>query len=137
MARFFFHFRQGAKLVIDELGSEFDTVEDAYLSAYRAAQDMWRDLLVERRDPRKCSFEVSDAQNRQLFVLPFMEVLEACLKDEGEALAHPGPEPLITALQMQELITRLRNEIAHEVSGTRDIIKQTSALLEELRKFEK
>jgi hypothetical protein len=78
MARYFFNFRQGTALAADDIGSEFETVEDAYLGAVQAAQDMWRELLIRREDPLECAFEVVDQDGNELFALPFSEVLDAC-----------------------------------------------------------
>jgi hypothetical protein len=80
VTRCYFNFRQGPLYSVDEEGCEFETVEDAYLAAVTAAQDMWRELLIRREDPRDCAFDVRDAEGNDLFTLPFSEVLEACTK---------------------------------------------------------
>ena len=59
-------------------GAEFADVEQAYLEAFEGAQDMWSELLRQRRDPRQCAFEVRNERRDLLFVLPFMEVIESC-----------------------------------------------------------
>ena len=41
MPRFFFDFRQGDERCADAQGTEFADVEQAYLEAFTAAQDMW------------------------------------------------------------------------------------------------
>ncbi len=82
MARYFFHFRQGTSLSADDVGSEFVTVEDAYLSAVRAAQDMWHELLIKREDPLECSFEVFDQRGNEVFILPFSELLDVCARND-------------------------------------------------------
>src|SRR3954466_12516543 len=79
MPRFFFDFRQGADRCADSEGTEFPNVEQAYLEAVKGAQDMWSELLRQRRDPRRCSFEVRDAQRQMLFVLPFQEIMDSCV----------------------------------------------------------
>jgi hypothetical protein len=84
MARYFFNFRQGSTLSQDEEGSDFASVEDAYLSAVQAARDMWRELLIKREDPLECSFEVVDADGKEIFALPFSEVLDACARTQPE-----------------------------------------------------
>jgi hypothetical protein len=78
MSRYFFDFRQGADLATDHEGVEFPDMEEAYLEAYAAAQDMWSELLKQRRDPTLCHFEVRDSERRLLFTLPFQEVMDAC-----------------------------------------------------------
>lgn len=79
MPRFFFDFRQARNLAVDDVGCEFETVEEAYLDAVRAAQEMWRELLAHRENPLLCSFEVRDERGNDLFSLPFAEVLESCM----------------------------------------------------------
>jgi len=78
MTRFYFDFRQGQELAPDTIGGEFADVEKAYLEAFKAAQEMWGELLSRRRDPRRCAFEVHDGNGNNLFVLPFLELLESC-----------------------------------------------------------
>jgi hypothetical protein len=78
MARFFFDFREDSDCCKDAEGTEFVDVEQAYLEAFKGAQDMWGELLRQRRDPRRCAFEVRNEQRDLLFVLPFTEVIESC-----------------------------------------------------------
>lgn len=81
MGLFYFNFRQGSFYSRDDEGCELPSVEDAYLAAVRAAQDMWSELLVRREDPRACSFVVTDRNGTELFTLPFSEVLDACRRE--------------------------------------------------------
>ena len=78
MPRYFFDFREGSDCCVDAQGAEFADVEQAYLEAFEGAQDMWSELLRQRRDPRQWAFEVRNEQRDLLFVLPFMEVIESC-----------------------------------------------------------
>jgi hypothetical protein len=86
MPRYFFDFRQGNEICTDREGIEFPGVEQAYLETYRAALDMWSDLLKQRRDPRRCAFEVRDEKRQLLFTLPLQEVVDSCLDREPERL---------------------------------------------------
>jgi hypothetical protein len=78
MAHYFFDFREGSDCCADAQGTEFANVEQAYLEAFTGAQDMWSELLRQRRDPRQCAFEVRNEQRDLLFVLMFQEVIESC-----------------------------------------------------------
>jgi hypothetical protein len=78
MPRFFFDFGQGDEHVPDTEGIAFATTEDAYLEAVEAAHEMWGDLLRKRCDPSRCRFEVRDANQDLLFVLPFQELIDNC-----------------------------------------------------------
>jgi uncharacterized protein DUF6894 len=94
MSLFYFNFRQGPSFSIDDEGCQFTSVEDAYLGAVAAAQDMWRELLIRREDPMICAFDVRDEEGHELFTLPFSEVLDAC---HGRT-ATPGPQPVGAAI---------------------------------------
>lgn len=135
MAKFYFHFREGELLSPDDQGSDFPDVEEAYLSAFHTAQEMWRDLLVERRDPRRCSFEVNDAQGRTLFVLPFMEILEACRTNAAKT-ESPAAR---TAVDIHLKAVRTSNAIRAELKATRSsmkLLKESLDLLARLRDIE-
>jgi uncharacterized protein DUF6894 len=87
MPWYFFDFRQGQDHCAGEQSIEFANVEQAYLEAFKAAEDMWSELLRQRRDPRRCVFEVRDERRELLFVLPFQEVIESC-RDRNDAPAQ-------------------------------------------------
>ena len=78
MPRVYFGFRKGNVLSRDHDGLELDSIETAYLQAFWAAQELWHECLLRRRDPRECAFEISDDDDNLLMVLPFSEVLESC-----------------------------------------------------------
>lgn len=78
MSRFFFGLRAAGTLSPDDEGLEFESLEAAYLEAFRAAREMWPELLIKRSDPRDFAFEISDRYGTLLMVVPFTEVLEAC-----------------------------------------------------------
>jgi hypothetical protein len=132
MSTFYFHFRQGPDLTKDQQGSEFDTVENAYLSAFRAAQDMWRDLLVERQDPRRCSFEVNDTDEQLLFVLPFSEVLDVCTDTGAPKRPTSMQESLRNALAHQRRAQKVGDEMSDQLDTFRRSVAESMALL---RKF--
>src|SRR5215471_18575194 len=78
MPQFFFHFQQHGVLIQDDIGTDLPSAEEAYLEAFRAARELWAEMLLDREDPITCCFDVQDAQGQPLFVLPFVEVLEVC-----------------------------------------------------------
>lgn len=78
MPLFFFDFRQGADFIADAVGIEFANVEEAYLEVAKAVEEMWSELLIQRRDPRLCSFEVRNQSGDTLFIFPFEELLDSC-----------------------------------------------------------
>ena len=86
MPQFFFHFSDAGEIENDEIGVEFDSVEQAYLEAVATARSLWPELLSARRDPSRCAFEITNAEGAVLFHLPFSELLEG---DREPALSRP------------------------------------------------
>ena len=130
MAKFFFNFRQGAAYQIDDLGCEFASVEEAYLGAFTAAQDMWRELLIKREDPFLCAFEVMDEAGRDLFVLPFGEVLDACRGRTSSSMpVKPHPPFIQQALQSHQSALRSFDEVYSTVAKTRATLRESWHLL--------
>jgi len=78
--RYYFDLRVGPTLSPDEIGLDLPDVETAYLEAFKAAQEMWSELLAEGSDPLIRSFEIADERGQILLTLPFREVLERTRK---------------------------------------------------------
>jgi hypothetical protein len=124
MAKFFFNFRQGNSYQVDEHGCEFECAEEAYLGAFTAAQDMWRELLIKREDPLLCAFEVMDEEGRDLFALPFVEVLDACRgrgHTPGDALAHKNV--ILEAHKTRAQALRTVQEVSSTVADARATLR--------------
>lgn len=132
MTRFFFNFRQDASYAVDDVGCEFKTVEEAYLSAMNAARDMWRDLLFRRENPLGCSFEVTDRSGNNLFSLPFSEVLEAC--NGRPAGVTPGrvQSTIAEALIARGEAARAMSEISAILEQAKATLRETLLLLDEV-----
>ena len=133
MPRYFFNFREGTKYSADDEGSDFDSVEAAYLEVFRTAQEMWSELLLQKRDPRDCAFEIVDGAGTSLIVMPFSEVLEAC---SGKAAAAPAefPRPYFDAISSQARARRLCSDLAEQVQQAHTSLARTRALLERSRR---
>ena len=125
MSRFYFNFQQGTSFSIDEEGCEFPNVEDAYLGAVAAARDMWRELLIRREDPLACAFEVTDEKGRELFTLPFSELLDAC----RDRPAKPLPTPMAAAL----FVERAQAQAQAQLRQTRQTMSSISSTFFETR----
>jgi Domain of unknown function (DUF6894) len=110
MPRFYFHFRSQQGLSPDLDGVEFPGLNEAYIDAFRAATDLWRELLVERVDPRDYSFEIANADGQLLLVLPFAEVLNGTWR----------PKPA----RIFELIERAQQAASRSVDLTDQIWSQ-------------
>lgn len=126
MPRYFFDFRQGPDNCPDAEGSEFANVEKAYLEAFRAAQDMWSELLRQRRDPRRCVFEVRNGQRDLLFVLPFEEVMESC-RDRAYPPVQQSIEKAALTLNHTR---RVSEQFLKELSAVHKTLQESRALLQ-------
>ena len=82
--------REGSKFAVDPEGCEFADLEAAYLDTFKAVQEMWSGLLFQKRDPRRCSFEIADEAGTTLMSLPFLEVLDICTGTGGDMARRHG-----------------------------------------------
>ena len=131
MGRFYFNFRQGESYSADEEGCKFGTVEEAYLGAVAAAQDIWRELLVQREDPLACAFEVTDDQGNDLFTLPFSEVLDACGSRTADTLP-PKHSQIVTALETGRRSRKSMSDVSTAANEARATLRETLRLLAEI-----
>ncbi len=77
MPLFFFDVRTPRGIEPDELGSEFGSVELAYLEACKAIPGMLVDFQREGDHARDLAFEVRDEIGRQIWQIPFNEIYDA------------------------------------------------------------
>jgi hypothetical protein len=75
MPLFFFDFTSGGTIEADDIGTEFPSLEEAYLDACRSALEMSFEKLRTRSDPNLDSVEILDAQRHSLMQVPFSDVL--------------------------------------------------------------
>ena len=127
MTQFFFDFCQDNERIPDGEGMEFADVEQAFLEAYEGAQEMWSDLLKRRQDPRRCRFEVRDANRQLLFIFPFQEVLDACQDRKPVAIHHTIQRACHTA----QYAKRVSDDFRDELRTMHSVLKQSRALLTE------
>ncbi len=125
MPRYHFNFFDDTAYFADEVGVELDSVETAFLEAFRGAQDIWHERLRQRRDPRACSFDVTDHQGAVLFVLPFAEVLDSCRRRTGPVEAPR----FVDAMSNTGRTRRLTSELSEVMEATRSEILRAQAIL--------
>jgi hypothetical protein len=127
MPRFYFHLRHEGGLSRDAEGIEFSSLDEAYLEAFRAAADLWRELLLARKDPRLHAFEIADASGEVVLVLPFTEVLDAARPAKRRA------RPLAALAKAQASAERnamLTEAIRSEICSVRNQLAQSRVLLD-------
>ena len=74
MPRFFFHIRDGDRLLIDEDGLEFDDVAGARAAAVQGASDMLKDAKLAGQDIRHQIIEICDPSGKLLGTVSAAEV---------------------------------------------------------------
>jgi hypothetical protein len=129
--RYYFHLRIGGTIDPDEIGVELANIETAYLEAFKAAQEMWSELLAQGSDPLTRCFEIGDERGQLLLSVPFVEVLEQARK------SRPPLPKLRQSLQAElqkhrELMTSLSEQVrrAHDqIKATRDALDSAREML--------
>jgi hypothetical protein len=76
MPHFFFNYTSGGVNCVDDIGTEFPSLEAAYLDACEAALALAFEKLRGRQDPTNDAFEIVDEKQNLLMHLPFSEVLQ-------------------------------------------------------------
>lgn len=75
MPRFFFNHTSHDDVSVDESGTVFPSLEDAYLDTCRAILDIAFEKLRERIDPADDTFEIISERGDLLAIIPFSEML--------------------------------------------------------------
>ena len=75
MPKFFFNHTSHDDVSVDESGTEFPSLEAAYLDTCKAILDISFEKLRERLDPNEDSFEIVSERGDLLVTIPFSEVL--------------------------------------------------------------
>ena len=138
MPRFFFDFTSGRTIEADDIGTEFASLEEAYLDACRSALEMSFEKLRVRRDPNLDSVEILDAQRKSLMHVPFSDVLRPkpprlpAAQDLG---IQQSCDQLIESCN-QQLVRgkRLKAEISEELRKMRTMSSAIRANLERLNR---
>jgi hypothetical protein len=125
MARYHFNFRDGDTLDVDDVGIEFENVEEAYLAAYHAIGEMLPERISARRDPLDCAFEITDHRGAALITVPFSEVLE-----RGGKPAAPKRAAFLDAVANARRMKRLTAELSQQLRQTEGALIRTKMLVE-------
>jgi hypothetical protein len=107
--RFYLNLRRGETSVAPDVdGAEFASIEDAYLESFKGAQELWPELLHNRRDPREYAYDITDSDGAVLMELPFAEIVECCRRI-GLASTTALSKPTIAALAKRAFLEALEN----------------------------
>ncbi|MBB2960948.1 DUF6894 family protein [Methylobacterium sp. R2-1] len=130
MPRFFFHLRSHNGWEQDDTGLDLDGVESAYLEAYAAVPAISADLLREKANPYRHTFEIMDASGNLLLEVPFSEVLE-----EGKQPSPPDQRRRWHKAQAEmERTACLIADVQAEQAALQATLADTRRLLAEARK---
>lgn len=75
MPHFFFNYTSEGATSVDDVGTEFSSLETAYLDTCETALAIAFEKLSTRQDPTMDSFEIIDDEKNLLMHVPFSEVL--------------------------------------------------------------
>jgi hypothetical protein len=125
MPWFYFDFTNGREIERDPDGLEFSSLEAAYLEAFRAAREIWAEMLERQEDPRDRAFHIHDGAGRLLLTLPFSEVLEATKGNRPKVLP-PGARKLQVEMQRMQ---RLKGELSTMIVSAQRTIDESKTLL--------
>jgi hypothetical protein len=128
MPRYYFHLSEPGAYSPDDLGVEFAGIEAAYLAAYQAALDMSIEMLRERVDPARHSFEIADQTGQVLFELPFSEVMRPAGK-----LPRPGSIQA-SIHQQHERTQHVASDLKAALTRSRSLLENTRSLLARLNR---
>ena len=78
----------------DEIGLDLPDLETAYLEAFKAAEEMWSELLVERSDRFGRTFEIADEHDA-----PFSGGIGTCPQAKESTTLLRKQRMLIDSLQ--------------------------------------
>jgi uncharacterized protein DUF6894 len=136
MPRFFFDFTSGRTIEADDIGTEFPSLEEAYLDACRSALEMSFEKLRVRCDPNLDSVEILDAERHSLMQVPFSDVLRPKpprLPSAQDLCNQQSCKQLIESCN-QQLVRgkRLKAEIGAELRKMRTTSSAIRASLERL-----
>ncbi|MGD9968166.1 MAG: hypothetical protein AB7T59_16725 [Hyphomonadaceae bacterium] len=126
MGQYYFHLWSGDRYQPDEIGLDLANAEEAYIQAFRAAQDGWIEMVRAGVNPRRHRFDVVDEAGQMLFELPFLEVISR----EGRRRLPLLPHEKAVERNMA-LLADLSREVArvtHTMHNSRRLLAELEAL---------
>ena len=129
MPLYMFHLRSGKTMSADDTGTEFASLDLAYLDAFRAAGEIWLEMSRDGRDGSRHCFEITDSAGQLLIELPFIEVFRAAPNGRQQIRRVPVKLVAQTAAKSQSLVA----EMATLVAAAQQTIQQTHQVLARAR----
>src|ERR1041384_3062558 len=123
MARYFFHLISPDGPSEDEIGTELPNAEAAYLEACNTALEISYEMLREREDPSRHSFEVTDAKGQIVYEIPFAEVTRPAERRPPNGKIHASIE------RNQQRASRALSELRTNFGRAQSLLTSTRELL--------
>ena len=121
MPHFFFNYTSGGATSVDDVGTDFSSVEAAYLDACKGALDIAFEKLRARQDPTTDSFEIIDDEQNVLMQVPFSEVLRPASPTNTSTMRLQAALALENCRRQAARSQRLKGEIRAELARTKEM----------------
>jgi hypothetical protein len=122
MPRFFFNHTSHDTVSMDDIGTEFPSLEDAYLDTCDAILDMAFEKLRARQDPTQDTFEIIGEHGDRLVCIPFSEVLRPHQSDAPKSGSNPTVAASTRLIARNKILkSELKEECARTASACRAI----------------
>ena len=129
MPRFFFNYTSGGATYTDDVGTEFPSLEAAYLDAYESVLEIAFEKLRMRQDPATDAFEITDHSHDVLIQVPFSEVLRPAADARSSPTRRQTRMILENCCREMARGAKLKDELSSELSKTREIFAAIRAKL--------
>ena len=129
MPYFFFNYTSGGTTCVDDVGTEFSSLEAAYLDTCKAALAIAFEKLRARQDPTTDSFEIIDDGQNLLMQVPFSEVLRPAAATTVSTMRQKAVLALENCGRQVARNKRLKDELRAEFARTRGLFAAIRANL--------
>lgn len=122
MPHFFFNYISGGTTAVDDTGTEFSSLEAAYLDTCETALAIAFEKLRERVDPADDAFEITDHKQTVLMRVPFSEVLQPAAAKHVAAITKKAFLALDNCHREAVRGGKLKDEIRTEFAKARELV---------------
>jgi hypothetical protein len=119
MPLFFFNHTSQGSTFVDDIGTEYSSLEAAYLDTCDAALAIAFEKLRARQDPTADAFEIADDKHNVLMQVPFSEVLRPAAAGNISTVRQQHTLVVKNCRRQAERSERLHGEIRAEFARAR------------------
>jgi hypothetical protein len=132
MPVFFFNHSSEGKVCVDDIGTEFPSLEAAYLDTCDAVLDIAFEKLRTQRNPEDDSIDIMDVEGHTLMHVPFSEVLRPRRATKLPLLSR-NHQAIAACHQEVVRSQALRAELLAELAKTQSALELTRNNLARMR----